>query len=466
MEAWQQAAFWHAQGQPHGGGMCAALQLPALAGCSRAMRITLHEALQALKRQQQGWLSIMSLASYLGHKPLLYLMGTCRFMRCSAFSRELTCPACDSGGRADNRGPVHFRTHRTRCCNQTFCGCTWPRCPACGSQMSDSDVRSLTTYEDPRDPNGTILVGTQPSVTNAAPPVDTGSHLSAEAQALQAAAMICAGCGSEDADGWAGKYSFWCTSCWHNWNATWTTDAKVDYYGCQPESLILSRQEADRLYRQHGVQEGLPLPIRYSGLDPVRVKPSYATKISVVKSCSLAVGEDFGVRACLLCMGAAEPLDPGKKRTQHGTISRSTTILSALAQVVDSATLQPRWGGYYVPKALVLRDGKGVDLEKPYILAMVHATAPFYNRRNHHEFKMALQHKILNVLRICLKHEHKVVILGAWGCGGRGAPPTDVAELFKDVLVKSEEMAGVFEEVIFAVLGDKEYSAFLTVLSP
>ena len=61
--------------------------------------------------------------------------------------------------------------------------------------------------------------------------------------------------------------------------------------------------------------------------------------------------------------------------------------------------------------------------------------------------------KIRSMLRIGLLHGHDAIVLGAWGCGAFGNPPTHMAELFKEVLSEGEFM-GRYRRVRFAIIED------------
>lgn len=62
-----------------------------------------------------------------------------------------------------------------------------------------------------------------------------------------------------------------------------------------------------------------------------------------------------------------------------------------------------------------------------------------------------LRRKIMLILQMAVEHGHNAVVLGALGCGAWRCPPTDVAEVFRDVLV-TYEMKNMFEEVVFPCL--------------
>jgi uncharacterized protein (TIGR02452 family) len=59
--------------------------------------------------------------------------------------------------------------------------------------------------------------------------------------------------------------------------------------------------------------------------------------------------------------------------------------------------------------------------------------------------------KIELVLEIAMKHRHRTVVLGAWGCGAFGCPPRHVAEIFGRAIERLPEDA--FDRIIFAVPG-------------
>eukprot|EP00928_Gymnodinium_smaydae_P047272 TRINITY_DN31540_c0_g1_i1.p1 TRINITY_DN31540_c0_g1~~TRINITY_DN31540_c0_g1_i1.p1 ORF type:complete len:425 (+),score=20.91 TRINITY_DN31540_c0_g1_i1:1-1275(+) len=411
----------------------------------------------------------LDLVSVLGIKPLTFLGATSRFFRRSGCMNDLLCPACE--GRCGASVPYLFRYCVARCCNQSFCACTWPRCPGCGSNLNDSDLQSLTSYQDPRDLNGPIQGKTSTcesmvTDTHAVSTQQCNGLNSVEGSVLQTAAVMCAWCGDEDNDGWPSKDAYYCARCWDDWWRNWSLNrARTHAARSQRPVLIYDKVELDLLYRQHSVTEGVSVPVRFENLDSVCVGNRYETRVSVERACSLEVGKAHQhARACILSMGAWYPLDPGNQRSQLGTISHSTTLLSVLRQAPDSHRLQSRWGGYYVPKVLVQRDREGHDLQQAYVVAMVHATAPVYNPDALPVFMEELRLKVFNVFRMCLQHDHDTLILGAWGCGGRGAPPHLVAQVFLEVL-GSSEMLGQFKAVVFAVLGKSEYEIFDALLT-
>ncbi len=56
------------------------------------------------------------------------------------------------------------------------------------------------------------------------------------------------------------------------------------------------------------------------------------------------------------------------------------------------------------------------------------------------------------LLSIAAIHGHRVLVLGAWGCGVFGNDPTRVASDFYDHLVNNPQLNQCFSKVVFAVL--------------
>jgi len=57
------------------------------------------------------------------------------------------------------------------------------------------------------------------------------------------------------------------------------------------------------------------------------------------------------------------------------------------------------------------------------------------------------------VLRCAVRHDERVLVMSAWGCGAFGNPPVDIAEAFRDVL-SEPEFAGKLLACVFAIFND------------
>ena len=61
--------------------------------------------------------------------------------------------------------------------------------------------------------------------------------------------------------------------------------------------------------------------------------------------------------------------------------------------------------------------------------------------------------KIRTMLSMCLQEGVDNVVLGAFGCGAYGTPPSEMAKIFRHVLI-NEEYASRFNAIVFAIIDD------------
>lgn len=119
----------------------------------------------------------------------------------------------------------------------------------------------------------------------------------------------------------------------------------------------------------------------------------------------------------------------------------------------------------YSPEVPVFRDDYNNLLDQPYLLSFI--TAPAVNaavvlqrdssRRK--EVYETMRVRIQRVLSIAAMHQHTALILGAWGCGVFGNDPLTIAKLFQEAL--SGPFAGVFDEVVFAILDSSKQERYI-----
>lgn len=83
-----------------------------------------------------------------------------------------------------------------------------------------------------------------------------------------------------------------------------------------------------------------------------------------------------------------------------------------------------------------------------------------FGRYQDPETRALMKEKMRVVLRVAARHGHRVLVLGALGCGAFGNPRGEVVACWKEVLVEEEEFrGGWWEKVVFAVMeagGEKE----------
>ena len=66
--------------------------------------------------------------------------------------------------------------------------------------------------------------------------------------------------------------------------------------------------------------------------------------------------------------------------------------------------------------------------------------------------------RMCGLIEICGRRGHRLLVIGAWGCGSRKHPPEAVAWAFKQALGRHKD---AFSHVVFAINGDgKTLTAF------
>jgi putative RNA 2'-phosphotransferase len=115
------------------------------------------------------------------------------------------------------------------------------------------------------------------------------------------------------------------------------------------------------------------------------------------------------------------------------------------------------------PKVPFFRDDNGGWFDAPVLASVITAAAPNVSalkearKYDPEDVAVVLKNRSELVLAIAAHFAIDRLVLGAWGAGVFGNDPAQVARIFADLLRGS--YAGVFAEVVFAVLGTRETSA-------
>lgn len=111
----------------------------------------------------------------------------------------------------------------------------------------------------------------------------------------------------------------------------------------------------------------------------------------------------------------------------------------------------------YSPGVPFFRDERLDLLERPFCVGMVTSPAPnageYLRRRasGRPEIRATLERRAEQVLRVMAHHGHRVVVLGAWGCGVFRNDPAEVAGVFA-ALLRAPPYRGAFARAVFAIL--------------
>ena len=130
----------------------------------------------------------------------------------------------------------------------------------------------------------------------------------------------------------------------------------------------------------------------------------------------------------------------------------------------------PEAGGIYSPTVVVIREnlssGHGLmDLSKPDDLPVfscvsvaalqgpaIEKDAGWKERYRRAEDRGTMKEKMRVILRIAAVNEHRVLVLGALGCGAFANPRGEVVSCWKEVFWESEFQGGWWEKIVFAVM--------------
>lgn len=122
----------------------------------------------------------------------------------------------------------------------------------------------------------------------------------------------------------------------------------------------------------------------------------------------------------------------------------------------------------YSPRVPVFRDDDGALLDQPYLVSFL--TSPAVNAgvvkqkepEKVGQIEAVNRERARKVLWVAGAHGHRVLVLGAWGCGVFQNEPDMMARIFDELLCG--ELAGCFERIVMAVYDrtpdQKVYRAF------
>ncbi len=171
----------------------------------------------------------------------------------------------------------------------------------------------------------------------------------------------------------------------------------------------------------------------------------------------------------VLCLNFASAKNAGGgfltgSQAQEESIARSTGLYNCLLKAPDyyatnRKTKSCMYTDYmiYSPNLPMIKSESGHNLETLQLASVL--TAPAVNfgvvkKREPHRISKVegiMKRRIAKVLAIALEHEHRAIVLGAWGCGVFQNDPKEIASWFKEVI--DTQFKNEFEKIVFAVYG-------------
>lgn len=189
--------------------------------------------------------------------------------------------------------------------------------------------------------------------------------------------------------------------------------------------------------------------------------PMIATTVQVVNLTTLQAGRSLVRRGIMpLALNFANGIYPGGgflngARAQEEGLCRSSALYSTLVgdPMYDYHRSRPHpdssdWA-IYSPDVPVFRTDDGSELREPWLMSFLTSAAPVAHKIGQPLSRELLRSRITRVLSIASAYGHRVLILGAWGCGAFGNDPHTTAVDFRTAL--ESQFAGHFSEIIFAI---------------
>jgi uncharacterized protein (TIGR02452 family) len=192
----------------------------------------------------------------------------------------------------------------------------------------------------------------------------------------------------------------------------------------------------------------------------IRVEVTSETTLGAARR---LVGSGTDAVACLNFASAKHPGGGYRSgaQAQEESLARASALAACLRSVPGYYEQHRRRpdplytdGVICTPGVPVFRDDDGVLLDEPYQATFLTAAAPnagvLAERGWRGDLRAVLDRRARRVLAAAAHHDHRRIVLGAWGCGVFRNDPDMVADVFASLLLG--EFAASFDQVIFAVV--------------
>lgn len=211
------------------------------------------------------------------------------------------------------------------------------------------------------------------------------------------------------------------------------------------------------------------------------VRGAQATKISVENGTTFAAARRLAAEDPaddVLCLNFASAKNPGGgflggSQAQEEALSRQSGLYACInpMRAFYDANRVCRTCLYtehliYSPRVPVFRDDEDELLPQPFLTSII--TSPAVNagavRKNEPEriaeIEPTMRSRIERIFAVAQRHQHRTLVLGAWGCGVFRNDPAVIARLFHEALT-SARFAGIFRRIVFAVLDWSDEKTFI-----
>jgi uncharacterized protein (TIGR02452 family) len=213
---------------------------------------------------------------------------------------------------------------------------------------------------------------------------------------------------------------------------------------------------------RHHLPEDLEAVVPPVDGDPAIIEVTGESTLQAARRLALAAPDT------VVCLNFASAHEPGGgyrrgAQAQEESLARSSALVATLESVPEYYALHHEQNHPFAtdriihsPGVPVFRDDDANLLENPYRVSFLTAAAP--NAERARSLPQEERDRIADVLRVragkvlaaAVRHNHRRLVLGAWGCGVFGNDAETVAGVFRDHL--RGPYANRFSQVVFAVL--------------
>ncbi len=172
----------------------------------------------------------------------------------------------------------------------------------------------------------------------------------------------------------------------------------------------------------------------------------------------------------VLCLNFASATTPGGgflkgSQAQEESLARATGLYPCISQMKEMYDINKKFKSalytdhmIYSPEVPVIRDDRDELLDSPFYTSII--TVPAVNamavkKNEFHNIsliKETMLNRIEKLLSLAIIHNHKTLVLGAWGCGVFKNNPSDVADYFSEYLLNNNAYNKFFKKIAFAIL--------------
>jgi uncharacterized protein (TIGR02452 family) len=180
----------------------------------------------------------------------------------------------------------------------------------------------------------------------------------------------------------------------------------------------------------------------------------------------------------------ASPSKPGGdflagRRGQEESLARASALYPTIVNQSEMyryalANTSPLGSDYmiYSPDVPFFREDSGELMEQPFLVSVITASAVQASKcagrpELEQQIRETMKKRIRKIIHLAILHGHRILSIGAFGCGSFGNDPYAIAQIEKELLV--DEGLGQFFDVIVNPIDDgfryQNYEAFSQVLA-